>query len=203
MNEKVTPVKYLNSINCGTCGKILEDTKDRYRLFGGQELYKTLEIILEGDVISEYVCSSGRSKLQRFSRILKEKVEITEFFKGMEYKCANYQPQALRFKRGRITPPNASVNVSHEEPTTMPKAQRSIDFNQQLALFPSSFPLSSSSSIAGSTFTSTSPPTSTILIAPESASTAAISSDKSTQTSNYKETNDLKASKREERIEVR
>lgn len=129
-----TPVKIVKIISCQTCGKELENAKDRYKLFGSQELYKTLENILELAVELEqsecYICSSCRARLIKYSKMESEAVEIKKFFK--DSKKSDVLPVMVRFKRGRKTPPNPAQVT--REPRLVSKAQRSIDFtNQQTA----------------------------------------------------------------------
>jgi len=134
--EKVTPVKYLSEILCRTCGRTLENAKDRYRLFGSQEFFKILEAILEYSVeegdATDYLCSSCKAKLQRYSRSKKENMELTEFFKGRIRNVAA-DIQTVRFKRGRNTPPNPDSSVSMRKKSLssiQPKAQKSINFTE-------------------------------------------------------------------------
>ena len=131
----VTPVKAVKTIYCRTCHKHLETSKDKYKLYGAQQLVKILEDVLGVPVESnddnlDYVCSSCRSKLTRFVKVDKECAQIKPFFRESNH--SEFIPALVRLKRGRKTPPNASqFNKQVRESTIAPKAARSINFANQ------------------------------------------------------------------------
>jgi len=129
----ITPVKNVKIICCRTCRKHLENTKDRYKLFGAQDLAKTLESIVDATVQPadgvDYICSSCRAKMLRFNKVNKEFTEIKQSFK--ESNNSEVVPAIVRLKRGRKTPPNAAKAATQgpQEPRQIaPKALRSINF---------------------------------------------------------------------------